>query len=158
MSLSRADFLRLTVGGTAFLALASSCGDVDGGGGHDAAAPDGPGPDGSGVDGPPDAPVDGGPDGSGVDAPDAPVDGGPSTCLSVGTTSSISANHGHSLTVSAADVQAGTPRSYDIQGAGTHSHLVSLTASHFAQLAQGQSVQVTSTLTGHTHTVTISCA
>lgn len=79
-------------------------------------------------------------------------------CLSNGTSSSIDSNHGHTLTVSVADIQAGVDKSYSIAGTAGHDHTVTLTASHFTSLSQSTSVQVTSSLNGHTHTVTVSCA
>ncbi|MBE7453039.1 MAG: hypothetical protein HS111_30440 [Kofleriaceae bacterium] len=91
---------------------------------------------------------DDGDDGGGVDAP-------PAACA---LNENIGSNHGHVLTVSAADVQAGTERTYDIQGSSIHGHSVTLTATHFAMLAQNQTVSVTSTSSGgHSHTVTITC-
>ncbi len=70
----------------------------------------------------------------------------------------ISKNHKHSLMVSAADIMAGVDKTYDIQGASSHSHDVTLTAAHFASLLNGEMVVVDSTKGGHTHTVTLSCA
>lgn len=73
--------------------------------------------------------------------------------------SSISANHGHSLTVSAADVNAGNEKTYSIQGSSGHNHEVTITAAQFATLANNQQIQVNSTQgNGHTHSVTVSCA
>lgn len=100
--------------------------------------------------------------GSGSDE-DPDPGGGPTPqpdCLNAGTNVSISANHGHVLTVSKEDVAAGTQKSYDIEGSSGHSHTVTLTATHFASLASNQQVIVTSTPQdggGHTHNVTVSC-
>ena len=70
----------------------------------------------------------------------------------------ISANHGHTLVVSAADVAAGRPKTYSIAGAARHDHTVTLTAADFASLAAGRVVAVTSSDgAGHTHTVTVTC-
>lgn len=80
------------------------------------------------------------------------------SCLDNGTSSSISANHGHEITVSKADVEAGTAKTYDITGSGSHSHSVTVTATHFASLQDNSSVTIESTSSGHTHNVTISCA
>ncbi len=80
-------------------------------------------------------------------------------CLNAGTITSIAANHGHTMSVSKADVAAGTPKSYNITGTSGHLHTVSLSSSHFASLAANQQVVVTSSSgNGHTHTVTVSCA
>ncbi len=85
--------------------------------------------------------------------------GTPPNCLQNGTNSEISANHGHSLTVSKADIQAGVDKTYDIMGTATHSHLLTLTAADFAKLAANQSaIEVSTNVEAHTHTVTVSCA
>ena len=76
---------------------------------------------------------------------------------SLGTTVAIAGNHGHALTVSASDVADGVDKTYDIQGASAHAHQVTLTAAHFAQLAQGATITVTSSVTGHDHDVTVRC-
>jgi hypothetical protein len=75
----------------------------------------------------------------------------------------IGTNHPqpHTLMVPAADITAGTEKMYNIQGESAHPHTVTLTAAHFATLAGGGSVTVTSTSNGtpaHTHMVTVSCA
>lgn len=87
-----------------------------------------------------------------------PGPGPNANCLDNGTNSSIGSNHGHTLSVSAADVNAGIEKTYGIQGSSTHNHQVTVTANHFATLAGNQSVSITSTAAGHTHSVTISCA
>lgn len=93
----------------------------------------------------------------GTDAPVAPTDSGPFVCGSVGGT--ISANHGHELTVPLADVTTGTDQTYDIMGTSTHSHSITVTSAQFAMLAAGMDVVVTSTSgSAHTHMVTVRCA
>ena len=68
----------------------------------------------------------------------------------------ISANHGHSLVVSPADVAAGVAKTYSIQGAAGHDHLVTITAAQFARLGAGQTITIPSTNgAGHTHSVTV---
>ena len=89
---------------------------------------------------------------------DPPTPGPSANCLANGTSSSIGGNHGHTLSVSAADITTGIERTYDIQGSSAHNHQVTVTATHFATLANNSSVAVTSTSAGHTHSVTISCA
>jgi hypothetical protein len=80
-------------------------------------------------------------------------------CLTSGTNSAISANHGHNLTVSVADVTAGNAKSYSIQGSSDHDHMVTLTSSDFSSLQDNTSIVVSSTSGGgHTHSVTVSCA
>ena len=88
-----------------------------------------------------------------------PNNQGESNCTDNGTLSSISANHGHSLTVSSSDVQAGSARTYSIQGSSSHDHMVTLTANDFASLQNNDSITVSSTNDdGHTHSVTVRCA
>jgi hypothetical protein len=71
----------------------------------------------------------------------------------------IANNHMHVLVVPLADVEAGVDVDYDIQGGSAHSHIVTLTAEHFAALQAGEDVMVVSTSGGmHTHSVTVSCA
>ncbi|MEZ4796530.1 MAG: hypothetical protein R2785_05110 [Flavobacteriaceae bacterium] len=80
-------------------------------------------------------------------------------CIQNGTNTNITANHGHSLTVSVADVNAGTEKTYNIEGSAGHSHEVTVTAANFNSLANNQQVVLSSTNdNGHTHNVTISCA
>lgn len=87
-------------------------------------------------------------------------DNDPTDCLANGTTANISANHGHSITVSKSDVDVGVQKTYSIQGSSTHAHNVTITAAQFATLKSNQnSIQVVSTSGGgHTHSVTVSCA
>jgi hypothetical protein len=83
----------------------------------------------------------------------------PAACGNGARASAISANHGHSLVVPKADVTKAAPKTYSIKGTSGHPHTVALTAAHFAQLASGKSVVVTSSNdAAHTHQVTISCA
>jgi hypothetical protein len=70
----------------------------------------------------------------------------------------ITLNHGHSLMVPAADFSAVGDKVYDIMGGSLHSHSITLTAAQRATILGGGSVTVTSTLTGHTHDVTVACA
>lgn len=81
-------------------------------------------------------------------------------CLANGASATtISSNHGHSLTVSRDDVEAGIEKEYSIQGGSGHNHLITVTAANFNTLASNQSVTVQSTNDdSHTHSVTISCA
>ena len=73
--------------------------------------------------------------------------------------SSISANHGHDLTVSRVDIDEASPKTYSIQGSSGHDHMVTLTADDFQTLQTNDSISVVSTSGGgHTHSVTVSCA
>ena len=88
--------------------------------------------------------------------------GGNPDCLENGATASnITRNHGHSLTVSSADVNAGAEKTYDIKGSGNHPHSVTVSAGDFTDLKNNQQIFVNSTSgggDGHAHFVTISCA
>ncbi|MDQ3340755.1 MAG: hypothetical protein M4D80_36820 [Myxococcota bacterium] len=104
-----------------------------------------------GVDAPvtPDAPKT--PDAPNPDAPPA------NTCTT--TNSTISANHGHTAVIPAADVTAGVMKTYDIKGASQHPHTITVTPAMFAMLKSGMMVVVTSSNdAGHTHNVTVTCA
>lgn len=80
-------------------------------------------------------------------------------CLANGTVISIGSNHGHSLIVSKADVQAGGAKTYSIQGTSGHNHSISLTAANFTSLQNKTSISITSTNDdSHTHSVQVSCA
>jgi hypothetical protein len=83
--------------------------------------------------------------------------GGGGSSTSCGTT--IDANHGHSLSVPKADVDAGTDKTYSIKGSSAHDHQILVTAAHFASLKAGKEVFVTSTDTAqHNHNVSVKCA
>jgi hypothetical protein len=60
--------------------------------------------------------------------------------------------------VTAEDVEAGVEKTYNIQGDAGHDHTVTLTAEHFATLAAGETVTVTSSNEiAHTHDITVVC-
>jgi len=80
-------------------------------------------------------------------------------CVENGTTGLIASNHGHTLTVSSADVEAGAEKTYSIQGTSGHNHTVTLTASDFTSLQGNNAVELNSTTgDGHTHAIVVSCA
>lgn len=81
-------------------------------------------------------------------------------CAANGTSATIGSNHGHTIMVTASDVAGGADKTYDITGSGDHSHSVTITAAQFATLQSNSngSIMVTSTLTGHTHSITVLCA
>jgi hypothetical protein len=68
----------------------------------------------------------------------------------------ISANHGHEVTITAAQITTGGAlMSLQIQGAATHPHTISLTAAQVTSIGQNQRVSVDSTTDqAHNHTVT----
>jgi len=82
------------------------------------------------------------------------------TCITAGATAStITANHGHALTIDAADFAAFADRNYQIKGTADHDHVVTYTAQQFQTLGNGGTAKATSTVTnGHSHDVTVGCA
>lgn len=80
-------------------------------------------------------------------------------CLQNGTNSLIRENHGHTLMVSAADISAGTQKTYNIKGSADHQHDITLTLADFNSLSSNTSITKNSTSgDGHLHSVTVSCA
>ncbi|HEY1303818.1 MAG TPA: hypothetical protein VGF24_09745 [Vicinamibacterales bacterium] len=84
-------------------------------------------------------------------------DDGPTTSptLSGDHRGTVSANHGHIATVTAAKIAAPAAFSLDIRGEADHPHLVDLTAAEITSI--GQNVRVTKTSSTddfHSHTVT----
>lgn len=74
------------------------------------------------------------------------------------TANTISSNHGHTLTILAADLNSAVDMTYNIQGAADHNHTVTFTAAQLAQLKAGQAVTVNSSTTlQHLHGVTETC-
>jgi len=87
----------------------------------------------------------------------APSGGG--DCSTSNAAATIEANHGHVLKVTPADVKAAVGKTYHIKGSADHDHTVQLGSPDFQQLAQGQTVYKTSTLTAnHQHPIEIVCA
>ena len=70
-------------------------------------------------------------------------------------TGTISGNHGHVATITAAQLTAGNAVALDITGSASHSHSVSLSAQDILDVAARKTVAKTSTTeSGHDHTVT----
>ena len=75
----------------------------------------------------------------------------------------ISANHGHTLSIPVADLDATTDKVYSIAGTAGHDHTITLTATQLATLKAGGTVTVTSSVTNaptfgsHSHAVTVGC-
>ena len=89
-------------------------------------------------------------------APPAPD---PTDCLANGTKTTITANHGHTILVSATDVENAIEKTYAIQGSSAHPHSVIITAGMFSKLKTDKSIDVGSTSnSGHTHSINVSCA
>ncbi|MBS2014457.1 MAG: hypothetical protein JST00_16345 [Deltaproteobacteria bacterium] len=93
---------------------------------------------------------------------DAATDATPKTdaTTEVVCRSSITQNHGHTVTIPIADLTSGTAKTYSIKGTSDHDHQITLDPSQLGQLKSGVSVQTTSTSGGttHDHQVTILCA
>ena len=86
--------------------------------------------------------------------------GGGGDCLANGARASgISGNHGHSLVVSRADVNAGAEKTYTIDGTAGHSHSITITTADFDKLKNNEPIEVTSTVSdSHDHIIIVSCA
>ena len=83
---------------------------------------------------------------------------GGGNCSTNNAAVTIENNHGHVLTVTPADVKAAVGKTYHIQGSASHDHTVQVGTPDFQQLAQGQTVYKTSSLTNnHQHPITIVC-
>lgn len=143
MHITRSQFLRLFAGagaGALGLGALASCKDSD---------PKTPDASTTG-DGP--KPVD-----AAIDA--KPVDAFVGNCVQNGGKPVIGANHGHTMTVPAADIVAGVEKTYQIQGASAHPHTVTISAAQFTMLQANTTIMVVSSNdSAHTHTVTVSCA
>jgi hypothetical protein len=85
--------------------------------------------------------------------------GGSTGCTTCATpNATIGTNHGHTITVTVAEVMAAAAVTYDIMGTSVHTHMVTVTAADFTTLQTCGSVMVTSTDSMHTHVVTVTCA
>jgi hypothetical protein len=75
-----------------------------------------------------------------------------------GCNASIAGNHGHTLAISAADLNSLVDMTYDIRGAADHTHSVTFTAAMLASLKAGNSVNATTTTTlAHSHLIGERC-
>ena len=94
--------------------------------------------------------------GCGDDGGGSAIDAAGSTCTTPAT--QIESNHGHAIAITLADVDAAAAKTYDIKGAADHMHNVTVSATQFGQIKNGQTLNITSTSNGaHTHMVTIMC-
>lgn len=94
--------------------------------------------------------------GCGDDGGGGTVDAPAAVCTA--PTAAIGSNHGHVITVSLADVNAGANKTYAIMGTSAHAHDVTVSAAQFTMIKNGQTVTVQSTDGGgHTHSVTLQC-
>jgi hypothetical protein len=93
----------------------------------------------------------------------APAPPPPAGALSCGATA-ISDNHGHTLTIPAADVDSMIAKTYSIEGIADHPHTITLTPVQLAQIKAMTSVTVSSSVdpspifASHFHAVTVNCA
>lgn len=79
----------------------------------------------------------------------------PSSSTTSDINGTISANHGHVATITAAQLTASNAVTLHIQGTASHDHTVDLTAAQIGAAASRQQVVVTSsTNASHNHTVT----
>ena len=96
----------------------------------------------------------------GGSTPTTPSTNPPSSNPPAGTppssvTGGISANHGHSATITGAQITAGAAISLDITGTATHPHTVDVAQADLMALLNRQTVTKTSTTqSGHSHMVT----
>ena len=80
---------------------------------------------------------------------------GPSPSPGNDITGAVSANHGHTAVVTAAQLMAGNAIQLSITGQATHPHTVSLSAAEVQQIAARMAVSKnSSTEDGHMHVVT----
>jgi hypothetical protein len=73
-----------------------------------------------------------------------------------GEVGNVSANHGHNITITTAQLAAGGALvNLSIMGSATHPHTIDLTAAQVVAISQNQQVSVTSTTqAAHNHVVT----
>lgn len=94
--------------------------------------------------------------GGGGDSAPAP---GPAPAAGCGSSGAgISGNHGHTLTVARADLDSTTALTYSIAGSAGHDHSIVLSPANLAALKAGGTVTVSSSVTDHGHSVTVSCS
>ena len=69
-------------------------------------------------------------------------------------TASISTNHGHTATITSAQITAGGALSLNILGTATHPHTVAVSQGELGAIGAGQRVNIQSTIdNNHSHTV-----
>src|SRR5206468_1763817 len=99
--------------------------------------------------------------GSGCGSSAAPATGGAvkgGNCLSNGASMAVGASGGHThsgAAVTAADVSAGSGKTYALGTTDAHSHNVTLSAAQLASLKDNQGIAINTDTdsTGHTHSV-----
>jgi hypothetical protein len=87
-----------------------------------------------------------------------PTGGSPTTTLAAAPsgskTGTISANHGHTAVITAAELSAGGALSLRIEGSAGHNHMLDLPAQAVTDVRDGRKVEKMSTSTDHAHMVT----
>ncbi len=91
---------------------------------------------------------------------EAPEDLDAADCLDNGANATaITSNHGHSLIVAKADIDAGVEKTYSIQGTSGHNHTIVVTSANFEALKTSKNLKIESSRdNSHRHDVTITCA
>lgn len=89
-----------------------------------------------------------------IDDPEATV------CLENGANATaINGNHGHTLSVSKVDIDAGIGKSYAIQGSSGHNHTIVVTSAGFNALESARTLKIESSRDNrHRHDVTVTYA
>jgi len=81
------------------------------------------------------------------------------TATALACSDTIAGNHGHVLTIAAADLDSTVDKVYDIKGTAGHTHSVTLTVANLRLLKAGTAVTVTSSSEpGHSHQVQAACS
>src|SRR5499427_7420341 len=71
----------------------------------------------------------------------------------------ITGNHGHSVTIPAADLDSTVDKTYNIQGTASHNHTITLTPAQLQDIKAMRAESVmSSTDFAHSHEVTVNCA
>jgi hypothetical protein len=86
---------------------------------------------------------------TGCGSPSAP------TLAATDSTGAVGTNHGHAVTISAAQLNAGGGVSLNIQGTSSHDHVLELTALEVVRIRAGiQVVKSCGMMRSHQHTIT----
>lgn len=150
--MTRHEFLWSLLGLGVGAATLAACGTDTGTG--DPGGPDDPMPDANTT-----PPVDGNPTTVDANPGVPPADAAPTPTTCTTTSVQIGSNHGHSMTVAAADLESTAPKMYSIQGGASHPHTVTIMPAQFAMLKANGTLTVTSsTNSGHPHTILVTCA
>jgi hypothetical protein len=85
-------------------------------------------------------------------------------CMTDGTVVFIQDNHGHILSITIADINAGVNKTYTTTGTKDHTHDITITAADFTSLMNNTGIQETSSESSgvlypipHTHIISVGC-